>query len=83
MVIAAILPTTPPTMAAVFELLRLLLGEDIAAEEGVGVGDSETLKGPRIEPGPCSGVSIKKNWSSCGKRKDKGEDAHHRLHTTC
>ena len=60
MVIAAILPTTPPTMAAVFELLRLLLGEDVAAGEGVGVGDSETLKGPRIEPGPCSGVSIKK-----------------------
>jgi len=69
-------------MAAVFELPRLVLrGEGVAAEEDVGVG--ETLKGPRVEPGPCSGVSIKENWSSCGngrKRKDEGEDAHHRQH---
>ncbi len=51
---AAIPPMTPPTMAAVFELLL----EGLGVEKDVGVGDA--LKGPRDEPGPCSGASIKK-----------------------
>lgn len=71
MKMVAIPPTTPPAMAAVFELLPPEgggvgdLAED-TLEEDAGVTDTleeddvgarDTPEGPRIEPGPNSGES--------------------------
>jgi hypothetical protein len=96
---AATPPTIVPAMAAVFDLLPPILGdpspeegvEDAPGEnvectlEDVGVTDVETPEGPRIQPGETSGESIKQVGKSIvgDKKKDRGDDAHHRRHSIC
>jgi len=56
MEIAATPPTTPPTIAPVFELG----GEGVGGTVGDVLEDVDTPDGPRIAPGPSSGESIKR-----------------------
>jgi hypothetical protein len=54
MMSTTIAPVTPP---AILPPVELLPPEEFALEDGVGVED--TPEGPRIEPGPASGESMK------------------------
>jgi hypothetical protein len=47
----------PVTAPAILPPVELLPPEEFALEDGVGVED--TPEGPRIEPGPASGESMK------------------------
>lgn len=71
-------PTTPPTMAPVFELL-LLEVEDVAAGRPVGLGEVVVVVpglvvefGPFINsPGPISGVSRNRRRDAGNERTER------------
>ena len=53
---------------------------------GYALKDVDMPDGPIIAPGPSSGESIQKvdvRPQRVGKRKDRGNDAHHRLNMIC
>jgi hypothetical protein len=70
--------TMPPTTAPVFELLPLESDEDPVKDALGEVVD--TPEGPKIAPGPYSGVSMSNVGEIVmeGERKDR-HDAHHQL----
>jgi hypothetical protein len=57
MEMAAIPATTPPTMAPTFVLLPPEFDED-PVKDGLGEVVVDTPEGPKIAPGPYSGLSI-------------------------
>jgi hypothetical protein len=88
-------PTTAPTfehlppesdenpvkdaLGEVLDMLRDALGEDVDTLEDALEKIVDTPEGPKIAPGPYSGLSIYQTLEA--ERKDRRHDAHHLLDT--